>query len=194
MIFHVLILSQNLSNYDFPIPKDSIFRINLAWVNSIEELKVLLNTHKENKIFLDLPVGRTKPPNSSYSLEDLIDILNFFPNIKYLAVSNVNSINDLEKLVKIVPKNIIIVPKIESPTAVENMGQIVSFLPSKEKILMLDHDDLFSALIKNNQPSSTFINYINQIVDFCNENNVVLLRTIGVVFSDMEKRVTQYVG
>ena len=59
---------------------------------------------------------------------------------------------------------------------------------------MLDHDDLFSALIKNKQPPSTFINYINQLVDFCNENNVILLRTIGVIFSDMEKRVTQYIG
>ena len=27
---------------------------------------------------------------------------------------------------------------------------------------------------------------------FCFENNVTLLRTIGVIFSDMEKRETQY--
>jgi hypothetical protein len=190
----VLILSQNLSNYGFPVPENSIFRINLAWVNNIEELKVLLNIHKEHKIFLDLPVGRTKPPNNSYSLDNLIEILNIYTNIKYLAVSNVNSTHDLEKILKIIPNHITIVPKIESPTGVENVDEIVSFLPSKEKILMLDHDDLFSALIKNNQPSSSFLNYINQLVDFCNENNVILLRTIGVVFSDVEKRITQYVG
>ena len=74
------------------------------------------------------------------------------------------------------------------------MAKIVSFLPSEEKILMLDHDDLFSALIKNKQPSSTFINYINQLVDFCDKNNVTLLRTIGVIFSDKEKRITQYMS
>ena len=28
----------------------------------------------------------------------------------------------------------------------------------------------------------------------CNDNNIKLLRTIGVVFSDDEKRVTQYIG
>ena len=190
----MLIISQNLSNYDFPIPEDSVFRINLAWVNNTNELKALLDKHKAHTIFLDLPDGRTKPPNNSYSLENLIEILDNYTNIKYLAVSNVNSANDLKKIVKIIPNNITIVPKIESPTGVENVAKIVSFLPSEEKILMLDHDDLFSALIKNKQPPSTFINYINQLVDFCNENNVILLRTIGVIFSDMEKRVTQYIG
>jgi hypothetical protein len=190
----MLILSQNLANYDFPIPDDSVFRINLAWVNNTGELKLLLDKHKMNPIFLDLPVGRTKPPNNSYSLENLIEILNDYTNIKYLAVSNVNSIIDLEKIVKIISNNITIVPKIESPTGIENVAKIVSFLPSEEKILMLDHDDLFSALIKNKQPPSTFIDYIDKLVNFCNENNVTLLRTIGVVFSDMEKRVTQYMG
>ena len=151
----MLILSQNLSNYDFPIPENSVYRINLAWVNSINDLKILLNKHKAHPIFLDLPIGRTKPPNNSYSLENLIDILNNYSNIKYLAVSNVNSTDDLEEIVKLLPNNVIIVPKIESPTGVENVAKIVSFLPSEEKILMLDHDDLFSALIKNKQPSST---------------------------------------
>lgn len=190
----MLILSQNLSNYDFPIPENSVYRINLAWVNSINDLKILLNKHKAHPIFLDLPIGRTKPPNNSYSLENLIDILNNYSNIKYLAVSNVNSTDDLEEIVKLLPNNVIIVPKIESPTGVENVAKIVSFLPSEEKILMLDHDDLFSALIKNKQPSSTFINYINQLVDFCDKNNVTLLRTIGVIFSDKEKRITQYMS
>ena len=33
----------------------------------------------------------------------------------------------------------------------------------------------------------------NIIEDFCFENNITLLRTIGVIFSDMEKRETQYI-
>ena len=34
--------------------------------------------------------------------------------------------------------------------------------------------------------------YIINLTDFCNKNNVTMLRTIGVVFSDEETRTTQY--
>ena len=85
----VIILSQNLTNFDFILPPDSIFRINLAWINSIKELDFLLKKHREHKIFLDLPIGRTKPPNNKYSFEDLIPLLNFNKNIQYFAISNV---------------------------------------------------------------------------------------------------------
>lgn len=43
----MLIISQNASNYDIPIPKNAVYRINLAWVNSIEELEKLLKKHEE---------------------------------------------------------------------------------------------------------------------------------------------------
>jgi hypothetical protein len=88
---------------------------------------------------------------------------------------------------------VILVPKIESPNAVENIANIVSAIPTKEKIVMLDHDDLFSKLIKNNEVVENFKIYIKKLVDYCNTNNIVLLRTIGVVFSDEEKRVSQYI-
>ena len=58
---------------------------------------------------------------------------------------------------------------------------------------MLDHDDLFSSLLKQNKPVSDFKNYIKNLVIFCEKNNVKLLRTIGVVFSDSEKRISQYI-
>ena len=29
---------------------------------------------------------------------------------------------------------------------------------------------------------------------FCKENNITLLRTIGVIFSDEEKRITEYIN
>ena len=35
--------------------------------------------------------------------------------------------------------------------------------------------------------------YIKELIDTCKENNVGLLRTVGVMFSDDEKRETQYV-
>ena len=92
-----------------------------------------------------------------------------------------------------IPKEIVLVPKIESPVGVLNINSIVDAIPTSEKILMLDHDDLYSALIKNKEPSSKFTEYIQTLSDFCNENNVSLLRTIGVIFSDDEKRTTQYI-
>jgi len=57
---------------------------------------------------------------------------------------------------------------------------------------MLDHDDLFSAIKKNNESPSSFQKYIKELVDFCKNNNIGLLRTVGVVFSDDEERDTQY--
>jgi len=57
---------------------------------------------------------------------------------------------------------------------------------------MLDHDDLFSSIINNNEDKNSFQEYIKNLVDFCEENNISLLRTVGVMFSDDEKRITQY--
>jgi len=185
------IFSQNIINYGIPIPKNSILRINLAWVNNIQELQIILNKNNTSDIFMDLPIGRTKPPNNKYSFEDLILILTNNKNIKYFAISNVNSLTDIEKFIKKIPKHVSLVPKIESPEGVQNIKEITQILGDK-KIIMLDHDDLYSNLIKNNEPPETFKEYISNLVDFCKNNNVVMLRTIGVIFSDEETRITQY--
>ena len=47
----MLIISQNLTNYDIPIPKGAIFRVNLAWCDSIGELKNILKKHPDTPIF-----------------------------------------------------------------------------------------------------------------------------------------------
>ena len=66
IIFSIMrIYSQNLMN--IPIPEGSIFRINLAWINTLDELKSILMKYEHSKIFMDLPIGRTKPPNNKYS-------------------------------------------------------------------------------------------------------------------------------
>jgi len=185
------IFSQNLTNYNIPLPDNSIFRINLAWINTLEELKSLLKKHKNNKIFLDLPIGRTKPPNNKYSFEDLYAILISNKNIKYFAISNVSSSNDLKKFINKIPNHVSIVPKIESPEGVLNIKDITDML-GEEKIIMLDHDDLYSNIIKKNENPEKFKEYIFDLTEFCQKNNVIMLRTIGVVFSDDEKRITQY--
>lgn len=189
----MLLVSQNIKNYyNFKLPEDVVLRINLAWCNSIDELEKKLSDAKDSKFFLDLPQNRIKPPNSKYSLDELIPILESNPQIKYFAVSNIEGKKDLEPFLEKLPKNIIIVPKIESPNAVENIKEIFESLRNDKKIIMLDHDDLFSSIIKQNIDKNQFEKYIQRLVEFCDKNNVLLLRTVGVIFSDDEKRITQY--
>jgi len=189
----MFLISQNIKNhYNFKLPDDAILRINLAWCNSLNELEQKLSDDKNSKFFLDLPQGRIKPPNNKYSLDEMIPILESHSQIKYFAVSNVEKKKDLEPFLEKLPKDIIIIPKIESPNAVDNIEEIFESLRENEKIMMLDHDDLFSSIIRQNIDKSQFEKYIEKLGKFCEENNVLLLRTVGVMFSDDEKRVTQY--
>jgi len=189
----MIIFSQNLANYGLPIPQNAIFRVNLAWVNSLKELQVILEKQKSREIFLDLPANRTKPPNQKYNIDDLLPIIKNNPNIKYFAVSNINSIDDLEMYFNTIPKHVTLIPKIESVEGVSNIKQITDALGTT-KIIMFDHDDLYSSIIESNQPTSKFLECFNNLVEYCDNHNVVLLRTIGVVFGDKEKKITDYVG
>ena len=187
------IISQNVTNFGIEVSKDTIFRINLAWCSSVKQLRDILDAHKNNSIFLDLPIKRIKPPNNKYTLDDLIPVISSYNQVKYFAISNVESPDDLEDYIQKIPANIILVPKIESPTAIQNISEIVNAIPTDEKILMLDHDDLFSKIIKNNESIDSFQNYIQKLSDYCNSNKIILLRTIGVIFSDEEKRISEYI-
>ena len=188
----MLIISQNIESYNIKLPENTVFRINMAWCNSLKELENKLNKNKEMKFFIDLPIGRIKPPNNKYTLDEMIPIIKSNSNIQYFAVSNVESRNDLEPFLKKLPDRIIIVPKIESPTAIENIDEICNELKYEKRIIMLDHDDLFSSIIHSNEDEEKFQQYIKKLVDYCENNNISLLRTVGVVFSDDEKRITQY--
>jgi citrate lyase beta subunit len=187
------IISQNIINYGIEVPDNTILRINLAWCSSVKQLRNILEEHKNNSIFIDLPIKRIKPPNNKYTLNDLISVISSYNQIKYFAISNVESANDLEDYIQKIPPNIILVPKIESPIAIQNVSEIVNAIPTDEKILMLDHDDLFSKIIKNNGVVDDFKKYIQKLVDYCNLNKIILLRTIGVIFSDEEKRISEYI-
>ena len=188
----MLIVSQNLTNYDLPVPKEAIFRINLAWVNSLEELKNLLKKNQGHEIFLDLPRGRIKPPNNKYTIDEVLPIIESHDNVKYLAISNVDSVEDISNLIKIIPKHTTIIQKIESRSGVKNIAKIVEIL-GREKIVMLDHDDLYSEILRNHGNQEEFIKYLENLAAFCDKYNVILLRTIGVLFADSEKRISEYV-
>ena len=167
-----------------PFPSDVIYRINLAWINTVDELSEILSKHENRKIFLDLPVRRTKPPENRYSIDDLTPIIKNFSNIRYLAVSNVNSKDDVLDIQNKLPDNITLVPKIESILGIVNIKSIIDSIKSKKKIIMLDHDDLYRCIEKNNEPISKFQNSINTLIEFCKENGIILLRTRGVIFAD----------
>ena len=189
----MLLISQNIKNhYNLEFPDDVVLRINLAWCNSLEELKEKLSNEKNAKFFLDLPQGRIKPPNNKYSLEEMIPILESNKQIRYLAVSNVEGKNDLQPFLDKLPDHINIVPKIESPNSILNIKEICNALKTEEKVVMLDHDDLFSSIIRKNENKNNFQKYIRKLIDFCEKENISLLRTVGVMFSDDEKRTTQY--
>ncbi len=189
----MLLISQNIDSYDIKVPEDTVFRINMAWCNSLKELEEKLGRSKKNKFFIDLPIGRIKPPNNRYTLDEMVPIINANQNVKYFAVSNVESKNDLMEFFEKLPGHVIIVPKIESPKAINNIDEICNSLKTKKKILMLDHDDLFSAIIRTNGKIEEFQEYIKKLIDYCEKKEISLLRTVGVVFSDDEKRTTQYV-
>ena len=138
-----------------------------------------------------MPVGRTKPPNNKYSFDDIVIILKKNDNIRYFAISNVNSADNIRELIEKIPKHVSLVPKIESPDGVKNIEEITKLLGNK-KIIMLDHDDLYSNLIKKNEEPEKFKEYISNLTNFCQKNNIIMLRTIGVIFSDEETRITQY--
>ena len=189
----MLLISQNIKNhYNLEFPDDVILRINLAWCNSLEELKEKLSNVKNAKFFLDLPQGRIKPPNNKYSLEEMIPILESNKQIRYFAISNVENKNDLQPFLDKLPDHINIIPKIESPNAILNIKEICNALKTEKKIVMLDHDDLFSSIIRKNEDKNSFQEYVKKLIDFCEKENILLLRTVGVMFSDDERRTTQY--
>ena len=87
----MIIISQNAINYNLSFPKDAVLRINLAWCNNLDELKENLERFSKEKIFVDLPIGRIKPPNNRYTLDEIIPILQKYENICYFGISNVDS-------------------------------------------------------------------------------------------------------
>jgi len=180
----MILISQNLRRY-MDLPKDAVIRINLAWVENLEKLETMLSSFK-NEVFMDLPVGRTKPPNNNYTIEELKHIFDSNSNVKYLAISNVESSTDIYDYIQLFNRKVSIVPKIETKKSIDNISNICEAIVG-EKIIMLDHDDLFTDLIQNNVPPSNFFKYIEKLENFCKEKSVRLLRTRGVIFSDKDE-------
>ena len=110
-----------------------------------------------------------------------------------LTSLDANKKEDLDEYVTKIPKNITIVPKIESSIGVDNIESITNKLEYKERIIMLDHDDLYTDLLKLNIPTEKFSYYMNKLIDFCKTNNILLLRTVGIIFTNEDKNISDYI-
>lgn len=63
------IISQNVTNYGISVPEDTIFRINLAWCDSINSLETVLKRHENDEIFLDLPARLDKESSEHHEIK-----------------------------------------------------------------------------------------------------------------------------
>ena len=180
----MLLISQNLSTFNMAIPEETVFRVNLAWVTSLEEISLIVQKHRNHTLLLDFPIKRIKPPSNSWKIMELIPLIESHRNIQYVAISNVESASDLEEYIKSLPKEVIIIPKIESVEGIDNLPEITSLLEGQMKFMMLDHDDLFMSINNAGGTNRDFIQKVNHLVDYCKQQGVKLLRAKGVIFSD----------
>lgn len=185
----MILVSRHLTDY-MDIPNNFIVRINLAWEHNLEQLMQHIS-FLNNPIFLDIPIDRKKPPNNQWNICSIIQATINEPLIKFLAISNVESAAIIREYRELLSKNniderVCIVPKIESIAAIENIEEIVNLLPTiPQRTIMIDHDDLFSDIIKKNKdPGGLYTEYILPSIRKCKRYDVRVLRTIGVAFSD----------
>ena len=178
----MILISRHLTEYGL-VPANAVVRINLAWEASAEQLGNHL-LQIENPVFLDVPVGRIKPPLYRWNPGDVVEMVSLYENIRYVGVSNVGEPDDLMFWIVKLPKRVTIVPKIESVWACRNFRQIEQVL-GPPKTVMLDHDDLFHDMIRRGEPpGDLYVKYVDEMADFCRREGISLLRTAGVVFSN----------
>ena len=174
----MLIISNHAQNI-IDLPNHTIIRINMAWIINLAQLEQILENNCNKDIFLDLPTGRTKPPQPMLGLQHAMYVMKKYINIKYFAVSNAEDSSELAIFYSIIPNTVKIVPKIESQAGVINLLGIVNVL--KTDIVMLDKEDLYMSV---NKDSVCFNKLVNIMRKTCRDNNIKLLELKGVIFSD----------
>ena len=169
-----------LSNHLLTLPEfknieDVIVRINMAHVKDIKELYRFVKVDYD--IFLDYPKGRTKPPVPTLDINDALEVMSRYENIKYFATSNIEEVSEVDIICDIIPDTVSFVPKIETLQGVLNLEKI--FEGGRVKHIMLDTEDLYTN-IKNDVPLYTYL--IDRVKKMCGEHNIKLLELYGVIF------------
>jgi len=174
----MLLISNNVQKY-MEIPDDAVIRVNMAWVPTIDILEEILQKNKDKIIFLDYPEGRAKPPKPILTLSDAYLMCQKYLNIKYFAVSNVESVARVLEIKNNLPLHVDFVPKIETLKGITNLHNLIS--TANVTTIMLDKEDLYTDVGKQN---TSFFKCVDLAREICKELDVTLLELEGVVFSN----------
>ncbi len=174
----MLVISNNARKIGVPIPKEAIIRINVAWVKSYEELCSIVEENKENKVWIDYPTGRTKPPKPVLTLAQAISVASKYNNVEFFAFSNAENCDIIELIRQAVPKHITLVPKIETEKGINNIAEILK--SAQTSTIMLDAEDLYVDL---NHDSEKFESLKIYVKTFCDRHDIKMLSLQTVVFS-----------
>ena len=169
-----------LSNHLLTLPefrdiKDVVIRINMAWVKDIEELHKFLDIDYD--IFLDYPKDRTKPPTPTLDINDALDMMSKYTNIKYFALSNIEDVSEVGIICDVIPNRVSFVPKIETLKGVLNLEKI--FEGGRVKHIMLDTEDLYTDV---NNDVDLYKYLRDRVKKVCIDFDVDLLELYGVIF------------
>lgn len=171
-----MIISNNVVG-KIDLPEGTIIRVNTAWVKTKEDLFKILKENEGRDVFLDYPSGRTKPPRPKLTLNELIEAIWTFDNVKYFAVSNAENKEILAEIRKMVPSDITIVPKIETFNGVMNLDIILKACDSRTA--MLDKEDLYLDL--DTDPDA-YEDAVLKARRLCGALGVKLYELQGVIF------------
>ncbi len=169
-----------LSNHLLTLPefrdiKNVVVRINMAHVKDRTQLEKFVDVDYD--IFLDYPKGRTKPPVPTLHVPDALEMISKYENIKYFAVSNIETPSEVKMISSCLPEHVSFVPKIETLDGVINLKSI--FETGFVKHIMLDSEDLYTN-VRNDQ--ELYIQLKRRAKTTCNKFNVELLELYGVIF------------
>lgn len=175
-----MIISNNALKYFDTLPSDLIIRINVAWANSIDQLKIIIE-NATHPIYLDYPSGRSKPPKPEIALDEVIELLNHSYRVEYFAFSNAENPEETRLLRRMVFPRVKLVPKIETVTGVENLVKICQ--AANTDMLNLDHEDLY---VNVQHDSNKYNHYMDLAIKSAKENNIKVFKVQGVIFDEVK--------
>ena len=171
----ILLSNHLLTLEEFKNVDNVVVRINMAHVKDKTELKKFVNINSD--VFLDYPKGRSKPPVPTLHVPDALEMMLKYPNIKYFAVSNIETPSEVKMISSVLPKHVSFVPKIETLEGVINLASI--FETGCVNHIMLDAEDLYTDV---NNDTELYLQLKERVKNTCKTYNVELLELYGVIF------------
>ena len=172
----ILLSNHLLTLPEFKNVENVVIRINMAYIRDMKEFHKFLQIDYD--IFLDYPKGRTKPPVSILDINDALEVMSQYKNIKYFASSNIEAVSEVDSICDMIPDRVSFVPKIETLKGVLNLEKI--FKGNLVNHIMLDSEDLYTD-VSNDVSLYTYL--IERIRKSCDKYNVKLLELYGVIFN-----------